>query len=150
MKYVAYTSAKESGDLVRSETLLSIVSEWKRDALSFVIGQGYTKTFYNVGRMAWTYNVELSYWNLLRQVGLFCFIFIIYCYTKPIISMLRHKGNYPIILSYAAYLIGCYVNPLLYSSTGVTAMLFAYCYAYINVPRLKNERDRYSIRGNKL
>ena len=129
LRYMALTEYKSEGDTVRADTIVSIIESWKKNPISFFIGQGYTSTFFNLGRMSYASEVEVSYWNLLRRVGLFCFVLMLYCYIKPLHKLFVTNKKI-IAISYLAYLIGCYVNPLLYTSSGVTVMLFAYVFAY--------------------
>ena len=129
-KYLLYASSKIGGDAVRAGTLPSIFKSWKDDPLSFFVGQGYSSSFYNLGRMSYTSDVELSYWNLLRRVGLFCFVLFMVGYFYPLIKYIKIKRRYVMPIFYLAYLVGAYINPLLYTSSGVTVLLLMYVMAY--------------------
>ena len=132
-KFLSYFVSKAGSDEIRSLTLPSIFATWSKRPLSFISGQGYSSEFFNMGRMAWSSDCELSYWNLLRRVGVFCFILFMYCYAEPIIRLSKKRVAFAVTFSYIAYLAGCYVNPLLYTSTGVTVLLFMYVFVWENV-----------------
>jgi hypothetical protein len=117
---------KSSSDLVRNGHLLGIFKYWSTNQLNFLVGSGFSSEFYSYGVGEYVSNIELSYWNLLRQVGLLPFIVIFCIYLYPLVSLSKDKNNYWIIISYVAYLIIAYTNPFLYSSTGVTLLLFLY------------------------
>lgn len=121
---------KASSDAVRNDTLDSILNVWKENPLGLFFGSGYSATFYNTGRGEYVSSVEISYWNLLRQVGLFMFIPMMAMYLYPAMKMLKEQKNTLIILGYVAYLAVAYTNPLLYSSTGMTVLLFMYCLCF--------------------
>ena len=127
-RFIEFNASKSSSDMVRERTVPSIIKSWKDNPLSFITGQGYSGEFYNYGRKTFNADSELSYWNLLRRVGIFCFVLIIGCYLYPIWSNRKSKNMYSIVFAYIAYLVGCYVNPLLYTSTGVTVLLYMLCF----------------------
>ena len=129
-KFLSFSSQKTGSDAIRQATLPSIIKTWKENPVSFFIGQGYSSEFYNAGRQSWSSDCELAYWNLLRRIGLFCFVSMMYCYFNPIRAIIKKRKNYAIAIAYLAYLAGAYVNPLLYTSTGLTVLLCVYAYAF--------------------
>ena len=82
-----------------------------------------TSSFYNIAYNSYTVLVELSYWNLLRQLGLFLFVLAMYMFLKPLFSVAKNKNTRVLSFGYISYLIVAYTNPLLYSSTGFCALL---------------------------
>jgi len=120
---------KAASDSVRSDTLGSIISAWKDDFLAFFIGQGFAGTFYDFGRRVWTFETELSYWNLLRQLGIFLFVPTIGMYLYPIYKLFKEKEWF-YIFAYVGFLVISYTNPFLYSSTGITILLYVYLVVY--------------------
>lgn len=131
-RYLSYSAVKEAGDNVRTLSLKSIINIWKDRPLSFFIGQGYSAEFYNLGRRQWVSDNELSYWNLLRRVGITCFLLMMYCYARPFICSIKKRFFSPTLVGYVAYFIGAYVNPLLYTSTGLTVLLCVYIYLFLD------------------
>lgn len=117
---------KSGGDATRAGHLQGILEVWKNNPVSFFIGSGYSAKFYSYGISQCTSNVELSYWNLLRQDGLILFVFTMIMYFYPIFKLIRQRRNYEMILAYVAYLIIAYTNPFLYSSTGLSMVLLMY------------------------
>lgn len=136
-KYIKFDSTKVASDMIREGTLPSIIKTWQADPLSFIVGQGYTAEFYNYGRMQFTSDVELAYWNLLRRVGVICFALMMACYLYPIWRIRKDTNAHAIITGYGAYLVGCYVNPLLYTSTGVTVLLYMFCISCLSLGKDK-------------
>ena len=124
---------KASSDAVRNDTLDSILAVWEKNPRSLLLGSGYSATFYNTGRGEYVSSVEISYWNLLRQVGLFLFVAMMAMYLYPAMKMLKEQKNTLIILAYVAYLGVAYTNPLLFSSTGMTLLLFMYCLCFDDI-----------------
>ena len=118
---------KAGGDAIRSATLEGIFNVWMEKPISFFTGSGFTATFYNPGREGFEYNVELSYWNLLRQVGIIPFSLMMLMYIYPVLKTIRDHKAILSIVGYCAYLVIAYTNPLLYSSTGLLTLLYMYC-----------------------
>ena len=114
---------KSYGDDVRLLTLISIKNLWENNPISFFLGFGMTSSFYNIAYNSYTVLVELTYWNLLRQLGLFLFVLAMYMFLKPLFSVAKNKNTRVLSFGYISYLIVAYTNPLLYSSTGFCALL---------------------------
>lgn len=115
---------KQDNDTIRDLTLSSMFSYWKDHPLNLIFGSGFSSFFYNEGRQALVNNVELSYWNLFRQIGLIPFLALMGAYIYPLFRL--KPGMRLMTVGYLAYLVVAYTNPLLYSSTGVMAVLFMY------------------------
>ena len=119
---------KADGDNIRSLTMKSIIDVWKEEPLKFLTGSGYASDFYSEGRGEFVTTVELSYWNLLRRVGIIPFLILMYGFLKP---LKQFKAEPLICIGYIAYLMVAYVDPVLYSSTGISAMLYMYCLMWL-------------------
>ena len=120
---------KASDDAVRSGILTSIKDVFRDYPTSLLTGSGYSSSFYNAGRQEYSVIAELSYWNLLRQVGLILFIPMMLAYLYPAYRTLRTRNTLPIAVAYIGYLFIAYTNPLLYSTTGILGLLYMYCVA---------------------
>lgn len=116
-------SMKVDNDKIRNLSLMSIITFWQDHPLSFIFGSGYASSFYNLGRFEFVSNIELSYWNLLRRVGLTIFAIMMFMFLYPLKNM---KFRPMICFGYIAYLVVAYTNPLLYTSTGITVLLYMY------------------------
>lgn len=116
---------KASSDDVRDGHLKGIFEVWKNSPLKFIIGSGFSTEFYSYGVEKMTANIELSYWNLLRQLGFFPFCFFVAMYLYPLFRLIK-KREYTQSFAYLVYLAIAYTNPFLYSSTGVTVLLYVY------------------------
>lgn len=121
---------KVNSDGIRTGTLSSMFLMWKEHPISFIFGSGYMGEFYNSGRHSMTRDVELSYWNLLRQVGIIQFLILMYMYIHPILILLKKKKGIMYVVAYCGYLMIAYTNPFLITSTGLTMVLFMYYIAY--------------------
>ena len=130
--FINLTKAKSFGDNYKISTAKIIIDTWKNNPLSFFIGQGYSSTFYNYVIDQWISETEISYFNLLRRVGVFCFVLMMYCFFKPFFTSVKNRAITPAIVGYGAYFMGAFFNPLLYYSTGITVLLSAYVYVYID------------------
>lgn len=129
-KMIELFDSKEGSDAVRNGHLQGILETWKNNPLTFFIGVGYTSEFYSYGIDDYTYNIELSYWNLLRQTGLIGFILIMAIFIYPMIKLSSNKEKRCFILAQLGYMIISYTNPFLFSSTGVLMILFMYYLVY--------------------
>lgn len=132
--FVDMFTRKSSSDSVRAGHLKGIFEFWNKHPLKLIFGSGYSSEFYSYGLGEFTANIELSYWNLFRQLGLILFIPMLVMYLYPIFSLIKFKRNWLICFAYCLYLIIAYTNPFLYSSTGVTFLLYMY---WLNFKNLK-------------
>ena len=135
---------KKDGDNVRSLTLKSILDVWKGEPLKFWLGSGYASGFYSEGRDEFVTTVELSYWNLLRRIGFTSFLVLMYMYLKPL-KLFRSEAL--ICIGYIAYLAVAYVDPVLYSSTGITAVLYMYYLLYLKNENAASALPEYQFKG---
>lgn len=124
--FLQYFEAKASNDAVRKGLFDTIVQGWKDDPVSLVMGTGYTSAIFDPIRKQMMPIVEISYWNLLRQIGLVPFIMMMGMYFYPLIRLFAEKRDWDYAFAYAGYLGICYNDPLLYSTTGMTVLLFMY------------------------
>lgn len=133
---------KSSSDSVRSGHLQGIFEYWNSNPINFIIGSGFSSKFYSYGVLEEVASIELSYWNLLRQVGIIPFILIMCMYLYPIFYILKKKRKNGIYLAFAylAYLVISYTNPFLYSSTGVTLLLYMYWYCFNSKDKVKTKK----------
>lgn len=136
---------KASSDSVRTGHLKGILEFWQQNPIAFFTGSGFTSEFYSYGTNTYLSNIELSYWNLLRQVGIFSFLAFVVLLLYPVIRLIRYRCGYHYILAYACYLIIAYTNPFLYSSTGFTVILFMYWYSLYKVKENGTRNNRKKI-----
>lgn len=116
------TSGAKSSDSVRSGEVLAYAEVFS-DPVKLLFGSGFGEPFFNYGRGSIEYTSELSYFEMIRCVGLifaipfFAFVF------RPILSK---KVNRDYSLSYICYLLIAATNPLLFSSTAFLIYMFMY------------------------
>ena len=138
---------KAGSDSVRSGHLKGILEFWAQNPVAFFTGSGFISEFYSYGTNTYLSNIELSYWNLLRQVGLVAFLFFIAVLVVPVIGLSKRSAGNHYILAYLCYLVIAYTNPFLYSSTGFTVILFLYWYCFCEVRKNGAENNGKKIHG---
>ncbi|MGI6071392.1 MAG: hypothetical protein ACOX75_00055 [Lachnospiraceae bacterium] len=126
-QYFTGVFLREAGsDAIRAGLLREVLDVWRENPLRFLTGSGFSGTIHStVRRGAYIYSLEISYWNLLRQVGLIPFILMMTMYLYPVVRLIK-RGMVTISLGFIAYLIIAYTNPYLYSTTGLLGLLFMY------------------------
>ncbi|MCR5685715.1 MAG: hypothetical protein K6G81_09920 [Lachnospiraceae bacterium] len=119
-------TSKNHNDLIRSGLITATMDGWKYDPLSFFTGSGFTSKIYDRIRDQYMDITEVSYWNLLRQVGLVPFIATMIAFLYPAGQLFVRKEHLYVIVGLIGYLLIAYTNPLLYSSTGFAILLYMY------------------------
>lgn len=147
--------SKADNDAIRQTSLNSMIIEWKANPISFFIGSGYSSEFYDIGLGKYTYITELSYWNLLRQVGLISFSFIMAMFLCPVYYLLKYRKFITIAIAFLGYLAIAYTNPLLYTSTGLCTLLFMYYFCFSNCIETQKKlpfslKDLFQLKKNKF
>jgi len=122
---------KSTGDETRYGHLVGVIEFWESHPINFIIGSGFTSKFFSYGVNDYVSNIELSYWNLLRQVGIIAFSGMMVMYIYPIKLLLKKKKHKEMVIAYIIYLIIAYTNPFLYSSTGMLITLYMYYLCYL-------------------
>lgn len=121
--------AKSSGDNIRTLNIKSILSVMNGKTLNYIFGLGARTYYYSLGRMNYVNESELTYLELLRQIGLVGLVPLIYFWVKPLIYFVKERKNFWLFLSFSFYLIKSSVDPFLFTSTGfllVTLVYFEY------------------------
>ena len=134
---------KASSDSTRDGHLQGVLEVWIKSPWKFIFGSGYSAEFYSYGLNAYTSNIELSYWNLLRQVGAFPFFLMMFGCIYPALRLIERRREYGFLLAYFSYMVVAYSNPFLYSSTGLTIILFIY---YVSIVKPKRQFLRKELR----
>ena len=122
---------KQVSDDYRSHSLNSIFRYWSEQPIRLITGSGFSGKYFDSGRNDFISDVELSYWNLMRQLGFIMFVLVMIMILLPLFQLVKRRVGKHMILSYIGYLVIAYTNPLLYSSTGITVVLFMYYYTFI-------------------
>lgn len=124
-----------ASDAVRSGQFYSFKNIFSNPA-NLIFGMGFGSTFFDLGRMAYSAASEIAYFDLLRKIGLIWFIPFIIFVIKPFTW--RIQVHYKV--AYAGYLLSCFTNPLLFSSTAYVLYILFYTKYYSN---LKYDKDNY-------
>lgn len=116
------TAGSVASDLVRQGQLRGYIEVFS-DPFNLVFGTGFGSVFFNYGRNAYTASAELSYLEMLRNIGLIFFILFMWFLIKPVIKPIKLS----IKVAYIGYLLIAFTNPLLFSSTAYVIYIFMYC-----------------------
>lgn len=118
--------AKSYGDEIRRLTMYSIKEDIQTGNLFHkIFGKGPSKPYFNYGRMEISQFSELSYMELLRQIGYFgSFLFLILI-CDFFVRLMKNK-KYWLAISLGSYLTTAIVDPFLFTSTGF--ILYSLCY----------------------
>ena len=117
--------AKAEGDEIRFAAIESIFNAMNSSKISYLIGMGYGSKYYSLGRIGYIENSELTYLELVREVGIPSAIAFIVFLVNPLFKLYRnHKIEF---LFWGAYLVEAVVEPFLFTSTGfcVFMMIFS-------------------------
>lgn len=121
--------AKSYGDEIRSLNLESIKLAMNNSWANYIFGMGARSYYFSYARNELINQSELSYVELLRQIGLIGLVPFMSFLIKPIYRLLTNKSFTWLALSFALYLIKCYFDPFLFTSTGfilITVVYFEY------------------------
>lgn len=122
---------------VRGDHIDSLIQLYKQKPLMLLFGSGMGTEFYT---SAWggkvTSDIELSFFNLIRQMGVPLFTLFLYFLIYPLknIKMERYEK-----MAYIIYLIVAALNPYLFDSTAY--LVYIYMYEFY-----KNKK--YSLKAN--
>lgn len=120
------TSGSISSDNVRNGQLRSFIKLFSNPKI-FLFGQGFGSKFFDEGRNILTYDSEIAYLDLLRKIGFPLFLIFMIFVLMPFKSK---KIPLLVKFSYFGYLLICFTNPLLFSSTAYILYIFLYVEFY--------------------
>lgn len=123
-------------DLVRNGQLKSFIVLFS-NPLKLILGEGFGTQFFDNGRRMYTTASEIAYFDLLRKIGLVWFSVFIIFVLKP----LRFKLGLHNKVAYIGYLLVCFTNPLLFSSTAYVVYILFYSKYYEEMYSIKNEKN---------
>lgn len=115
-------------DAVRSGQFNSFKNVFK-NPIDLLFGMGFGSSFFDSGRMIYAMSSEIAYFDLLRKIGLICFLPFILFVVKPFTW--RMQVHYKV--AYAGYLMSCFTNPLLFSSTAYVLYILLYTNYYFGI-----------------
>ncbi|MFW8597316.1 hypothetical protein ACOJBZ_04325 [Enterococcus innesii] len=118
--------AKSYGDEIRSLNLESIKLAMNNSWVNYFFGMGARSYYFSYARNELINQSELSYVELLRQIGLIGLVPFMTFLIKPIYRLLTNKNFTWLALSFALYLIKCYFDPFLFTSTGFILIAVVY------------------------
>ena len=114
-----------NSDSVRLGQLASFMDLFSNPQ-KLLFGEGFGTKFFDIGRMEYTTSSEIAYLDLIRKIGLILFVPFMIFVLKPF------KFKIPIHdkLAYAGYLVVCFTNPLIFSSTAYVLYILLYSKYY--------------------
>lgn len=142
--FVAFLAMEkgESSNVIKYAHLTSYAQLFTDHPLYMLIGEGPGSKFYSIGFHRYTALTEWTYFELLRNYGIFAIVplgVVLY----PLGTFFRHrKDNYTfgIMGAYISYLLVAGTNPLLFSSTGMLVLWSAYSYRYFILEKEQTTR----------
>lgn len=115
---------KESSDAVRDSDLNAILEGFEDRPFTLLLGSGIGSVFYSSGRSQFVTNIELSYWNMLRQFGIVGFLLFVGMFFVEFVHGLKRR-DYLLIFFVLSFLVVAYTNPFLFGSTGALVLIMA-------------------------
>lgn len=120
-------------DHVRSGQMKGLL-EALSNPITFVLGDGFGTMFYDYGRNKYISGVELSYIDLLRQIGILMFIPFMIFILFPLSSNINKQTK----IAYIGYMLIAWTNPLLFTSTAFLVYAYVYWLIYHPGEKIKN------------
>ena len=118
---------REAHDAVRDGHLESILRIFSENPIAIFFGTGLGSEFFTTGTNSIQSVVELSYWDLWRQIGLFGLLGFMFFLFYPLIKM---RKKYWLFWGSVGYLVIAYTNPLLFSTTAYILYILIYSEYY--------------------
>lgn len=109
-------------DMVRKGHIDGFKALILKNPITLIMGTG-LGSYYESYSVGWTSSIELSYIDLIRQIGVPLFLIYIIFYIYPIINMNVTKYKK---YAYTSYIIIAATNPLLINSTGYIMYVYIY------------------------
>ena len=133
------TAGSVSSDAIRAGQVRGIIEVFERP-FQVLFGAGFgNDILFDYGRNTWVSDFEISYFALFAKIGIIWFSVFMVFVLLPIFEIKR-KSYIPM---YIGYLMICFTNPLLYSSTAF--LLYLYVYKIVIEDK---EKRKYGINNN--
>lgn len=133
IKNVINNSFSVSSDSIKLAQIEWFLNEFE-DLKILVFGKGFGTAVYDPMRNKVVYEVEMSSFYFLYQVGFLPFVIFLFFIAYPIISRWLPSN---IKIAYLCFMISALTNPILTSSTAYIVYLFLYVNIYTNKAKAK-------------
>lgn len=121
----------EVSNTIKTQHMQSYYYYFLDNTVLFIFGSGLGSGFYSSGFDEIVQQTELVYLDILRTHGIIFLLIVLFVLLYPFFKVL--KINKFKAYGYLFYLIIAGTNPLLFSSTGMLALAYAYYLAYYKV-----------------
>jgi hypothetical protein len=129
--FLLLTDSTSGSSEIKHGHTISINNLLRNNMNIFLLGNGPGSTYYSEGFHQITTRSELSYYELLRNYGIFSAIIIMFIYIYPLVNIFRKNFYlFSFNISYLAYLFIAGTNPLLMVPQGYMVLLLAYNYNF--------------------
>lgn len=112
----------EVSNSIKQQHFLSYIKAFGADPLALLLGQGLGSGFESIYHQGIVYETELTFFELLRRGGWFSALTLLLVLIYPVVKERAPLGR----ASFLAFALVVMTNPLLFSSTGMTALAVAY------------------------
>ncbi len=126
-----FLNPSEVSNTIKIQHIKSYFHYFLDNPILFVFGSGLGSGFYSSGVDEIVQQTELVYLDILRTHGVVFLLVVLFVLFYPFFKML--KLNHFKAFGYLFYLIIAGTNPLLFSSTGMLALVYAYYLVYFKV-----------------
>ncbi len=130
--------------------LLDDYSKLFSDPIILLFGQGLGAYHSWETRGSYFYVTELTYFEMVRNFGLFGGVVMLVLLLFPIVHAFVMDRRFPekaVIIGYAAYLIMCFSNPNLFSSMGTLILSVILATIYLD-PTISKKNDLQSVEND--
>lgn len=159
-KVVTIFENKAGSDATRDGHLQGMFTLWKNKPATFIFGTGFGSSYYSYGTNRMESLVELSYWDMIRKVGIIGFLPFAAMLLYPIAAMMIPDyffipkfgkvklltRKYDILLPYVGFLLISYTNPFLYSTTGFSFLILLYAEILSEYETIRGETETLPLR----
>jgi hypothetical protein len=126
--FLLLTDKTSGSSVIKHGHLVSMNKLFSGNLNIFLFGNGPGSLYYSEGFKSFTYLSEMSYYEMVRNYGLFSAVIICFVYFFPLIIFLAQKKilSFSIFISYLAYLSIAGTNPLLMVPQGYIVLILSY------------------------
>lgn len=134
-----FLRANEKSNSIKIDHLMAYMSLFSEHPLHLLFGFGYGSGMYSSGIAGIGYTFELSYFEIIRFLGLIGGALLGLILLYPLVALQQKNRGY--LFSWLTYLGIAGTNPYIFSSTGALALTFIY-YIILSDKKIVRKADR--------